>query len=109
MSHDFNVHTENLDRLAKSFHSGAADLRTMSARFNAGFDSQNSPFGQGQASASAAEAYAAAREQMAQSCQGLAALSGQTRDMLRASSKLYAAVEDSNTSTARSLSPRGGK
>lgn len=105
MGSDFTVQTENLDRLATSFHSGAVDLHSSGNRFHAGFSAENSPFGNGQAAASATEAYAAARAQMTESCRRLAALSGRTRDMLRAGSKLYASVEDSNTRAARSFSP----
>lgn len=105
MGNDFTVHTENLDRLAKSFHSGAVDLHATGSRFNSGVSAGSSPFGNGQAAASATEAYAAARAQMAESCRRLAALSGQTRDMLRVGSTLYASVEDSNARAARSFSP----
>ncbi|MER6540328.1 hypothetical protein ABT215_42555 [Streptomyces sp900105755] len=107
MGLDFNVQTDELDRLAESFRSGAVDLQAAGNRFNARFAAGSSPFGQGQAAASAAEACVSARDKLAHLCQGLAALSVQTENALRAGSKLYAAVEESNTSAARSFSTRG--
>ncbi|MGW3635827.1 hypothetical protein ACWD7F_37920 [Streptomyces sp. NPDC005122] len=106
MGDRLTVNTEDLQRLASAFRSGATDLTTSGRTIDDALRPSGSPFGQGAAGRSATETYAKTRTQLCYACDQFAQLSARTGNTLQGIARLYDGVEADNVHLANAWSRR---